>query len=118
MDSRDYYWDEFDDFLIKWVNSESKKIIFTRQKVALKAWQIFLYCYDRQLAKTFPYDLLYSTVDLELSESHRYRNLKNILKRMDSNYSELYHAWRHCMGVNIFHYFYWLKDFVKQVGCS
>lgn len=103
------YWDEFEDFLAGW--SRSVDLVFGRQRVALKAWQIFLYCFDRRVANNIGPDALYDSIDLDLSVRERYKSMQETLRKLKANHDYLYQAWKNHMEGHLESYLHWVKDF-------
>ena len=111
FDTKEYYWDEYEDFLIKWKDSTKYKFVLGRQRVVLKAWQIFLYCFDGPVARNLATDLLYDSVNLELSLRERHKSMQLVLQRLEEHHKELHRAWQEYASNLLSNYLYWLRDF-------
>lgn len=107
------HWDEYEDYIRSLANKlPSGGVVGTRKEVVLSAWEMFLYSADKHLAKLKIHDVLYRSIDLDLSLDERYLGFQDSIVVLSEYDKELFTVWKSSVARYVYGYSYWLADLV------
>jgi hypothetical protein len=103
---------EFEEFIFGLAKSHSfEKILRSRRAVFIAAWEMFLVCYDKLLAREMDPEILFETIDPMSTLTRRYKNFILATNYLKEHHSELFSRWQ-----NLDHhartYLYWINDLI------
>lgn len=92
------YWDEYEEYILRWVDRtrEIYSPIIDNKDIILSLWEMFVYCYDGWIINQNGYfkDLIFKSVDLEVSQNNRYVAYQDTLKFFTEHFPAILKVWR------------------------
>jgi len=108
--------EEFDKWLLRETSHISATNIFTNQEVNLTAWQMFMFCFDGWFGRNLDHNLLFDTIDPDLSLEARYDNYKNVIDFLATDHKNVFKIWQEDMYF-VKYFSHWIGDLVVENGC-
>jgi len=111
----DIEWDDYEDFILDWCRVLSNfKIALTESDIFFAAWEMFIVANDEWFSRNFPSDVLYSTLDEDLSRVERLHNIRECACSISLKSPTRYRTWRDEVLNLVDNYAYWLCDIIKN----
>lgn len=105
------YWDEYEDYIQSWWQSNSKiETPKNEKEVWLAVWDVFIYSCDKYLAQQMYVGRMFNIIDTSQSIEYRYSYLITILEFMENCHPLIYDVWEKYFAPLIKSYCYWLPD--------
>lgn len=89
-------WDEFEDYFIDWFQNRSyleHRVVLDRDDVFLASWDMFLFYNDSWLATHGNHELIYQSLNTELTRSIRIASVLECLRGIRMSNQHVYSAW-------------------------
>lgn len=111
------HWEEYENYLLSLAKSlDNHTPIVGRRNTTMAAWEMFLFCHDGWVAEYLDYDLIYSTIDLDLNADARHQNLQEVSAYLASSHKHFFNVWKEHLLSYLENYCNWLGSLVSRDG--
>lgn len=107
------YWDEYEPYLSKWSRAiDPKHVILGEQEAVIFAWQMFVFIHESVFLTCNFRDLLYDSLNTDMSIDDRYKLVNECLYALELNLSNQKYMWDSSFGFYLDHYADWLAKLI------
>ncbi len=107
-------WDDYEEYWGRWAKEVDKKILVKNSTEAyLTAWEIYVYCYDKEIARFIGQESLHKSLSLSLDGEERLKGCTDIISFISEHNCSIMEVWKNSMLPMLRNYCFWLVDLVN-----